>query len=590
MFYFAQEDYFMKKSVTLLLAVLMTASLLAGCSRGGDKGAIIPIYLTKELQNFDPAITLYDAETIKVLGLVYEGLTRLDEDGKVQPALADRWYTKIDEDRGEYFLYFELDETRWNDDRLVQADDIVYAWKRILTPSASSPAACLLFNIKNARRVKAGEMTVDDLGLAAVSETTLEIEFEGPFDLDYFLMTVASPALVPLREDAVVKAPTEWAKNMENIVFNGPFTLKNWSYSTSLDIERNALYRLDSDARNVMKYVNPYKFTVDYTKTLKQQLELYEAGDLFYLGDLPAEQFDEYKKNVKTQDLLSTYTYYFNTNRAPFTDARVRLALSLALDRNEIADLVGKKQKPATGFVTNNVFDANNKGSFRKEGGDLISSSARTEEAKALLQEAGVKGGSFTITYSLDAADKAVAEYARDTWNALGFDVKIELKRGTAFAEIINSGEFDVVGIDYQGLAPDPFAFLAPFAKEYSGSVVNVELGSATFTPHITGYDNPQYDALIDMAFYAKSSAKRVQILHEAEALLLEDCPAIPLLFNVDIYLKSGKLSGIESSIFGYRIFDGVSLRGYKKTNEKYIAQEKEKAEQQTKEELEDIE
>lgn len=594
----------MKKTVTFLLAVLFIMTAVLSSCGSDDTGPIIPIYYTKELQNFDPAIPLYDAETVKVLGLIFEGLTYLDEDGDVHPGLAESWYTKIDEERGEYFLYFELKETSWNDDRLVQADDFVYAWKRILSPSTNSPAACLLYNIKNARDVKSGIMTVDDLGVAAVSESLLEIEFEGPFDLDYFLMTVSSPALVPLREDAVLENPSAWAKSLDALVFNGPFVVRNWKYGASIDFERNTRYLLDEDATNEMKYVTPYKLTVDYSMSLKRLIEAWEnyeneiteidgkeaiQEEIFYFGDLTAEKYEEYKDDVVEHDLLSVYTYYFNTEKEPFTDARVRHALSIALDRNEIASIASRGNKPATGFVTYNVFD-NDGEDFREVGGELISTSAQLDEARSLLAEAGVDGGSFTITYGVDSADKDIASYVQDVWESLGFDVEITQKRGVQFQDALENGDFDVIGIDYQGLTPDAFAFLAPFATEYSGSVVNVDLGSDTYTPHITGFNSPEYDAIIDKAFYAKTESDRNAALHEAEALLLELSPIVPLHFNTDIYYASSKLKNIETSIYGYKVFNDTTLKGYEETNERYLAEEKAKAEAETEQEMENAE
>jgi len=228
----------MKRVVALALALIMACGILVGCKNDNtDKGAIIPINLTSERFNVDPGRVFYDAEAMKLSGLLFEGLTRLTEDGKVEKALAKNWTTRIDEKKGEYILNIELNKTWWSDGRQVIAEHVVYAWKRALDPASNNPAASLLYDIKNARKVKSGEMTVDDIGLAAPEDFIVEVEFEGPFDADEFMKRVASPALVPLREDVVSKNPTTWATRIDTVVTNGPFTIKKMGGAEAVEGE-----------------------------------------------------------------------------------------------------------------------------------------------------------------------------------------------------------------------------------------------------------------------------------------------------------------------------------------------------------------
>ncbi len=571
----------MKRIVTLILAMLFVFAAFTGCAERDedDKGPVIPVYFTDEVRNYDPIPMIYEAETVLNSGILFEGLTYIDGKGKVQKGVAEKWYTKIDEERGEYFLFFELDdETGWDDQRTVQADDFVYAWRRVLSPATNSPAACLLYNVKNAKEFKSGIVTADDLGIYAESATLLKVEFNGPFDLDLFLETVASPSLVPQREDLVSGRESNWATTLDNFAANGAFTLKGLESGKKVTFQRNTSYERDPESdTNEWKSVKSHKFTVDFEQSEEDRLARYEDKMLFYIGDFSKTAYDEYEKKIDNEDLMSSYTYLFNTTKAPFDNKSVRQALSLALDREEIAEIAGKGAKAATGFVTYGVHDYKTSKSFRKTGGELIDTKANVEEAKALLKSAGIKASdySFELRVNADEADKAIAEYVKSVWEELGFSVKIVSRGGQLFTNALYSGEFDVIGIDYQALTTDAFSVLAPFARAYSGSVITIGQDTNTTEPHITGFDNEEYNKLIDDIFNIVDDDKeRAKLLHEAEELLLDESPAVPLLFNVSNSMKSGKLKGIEKSKFGYMLLEDATLSGYRSVLEKINAEE----------------
>ena len=219
-----------KRIVALMLCLIMLVPFAVGCSTEGtdeDKGAIIPMYITNPIYNLDPAVAYTNDDTVKIIGLLFEGVTKINDNGKVEKGMAKSW--KVIDKAGEYKLQITLKDSKWSDGRPVSADDFIYAWKRILDPEFTCEAAALLFDIKNARLVKSGDASIDDLGLAAVDSTVIEITFESKINVDYFLMNLASPALVPLREDIVVRSE-DWAKKPSTIVTNGPFLLRSMEY------------------------------------------------------------------------------------------------------------------------------------------------------------------------------------------------------------------------------------------------------------------------------------------------------------------------------------------------------------------------
>ncbi|HBL84757.1 MAG: hypothetical protein A2Y17_01795 [Clostridiales bacterium GWF2_38_85] len=564
----------MKKVIALVLVILMSLSIFAGCQRDeNDKGPIIKMYLGAYPTSLDPSIMQTDSDITKFLGLIFEPLTTIDEKGNVKPALAKSWYGQVDRIDGQYKMIFELNETKWSDGISVSADDIVYAWKRILQPETESPYASLLYPIKNAKNVKSGVMTSDDLGLVALGDLELEVTFETEYDINLFAETVACIGLVPLREVIVLKDESNWTSKSTSIVTNGPFKVQTLDYNSKIVLERSAYYRIGKDdAFN--KYVTPYKIIIEYKTNsgngAAYQESQYDEGNLYYLGDFSKEGYEKYKSNLEIQNMLSSYTYFFNTTNELLSDAKVRQALSIALDRTEIANIVGRGVVPATGYVPHGVFDTNNKTEFRTVGGNLISTTANLEQAKTLLKEAGVNSGSFSITYkksNFDSIEQTVAEYAKSVWEELGFTVTLNEQSGINYTNALSLREFDVIALDIMGNTTDAFGFLAPFAKFYSGCKVSIDIEADAFTPHYSGLQDNDYDALIDSVVYVSDRTQRAQVLHDAEKMLIELMPATALYFNVESYVKSSDLSNIKSSYFGYRILNKTTLKDYMTIN-----------------------
>ena len=579
----------MKKVLSLVLAMLMFGSVVTGCTTLAkdeltgdyDKGAIIDMYLTTEVLDFDPQASITDDAMLKINSLIYEGLTTLDENGKWQKALMKSY--KIEKDaEGEFSILITLNNTRWTDGRTVQASDLVYSWKRILEPDSPNEAASLLYDIKNARAVKTGDATVDDVGIAAVDTYVLQVEFEEKIDLDKFFENCSSIALVPLREDVITRYKDGndneiWGKKSTAIVTNGPFTPKEMisNESTNIRLERSTYYYLDAEKEEMLdKYVIPYRLLTNYsTGTADDQLAAINNGAIFYNGELPLSARAQYADQATVTDMMGTHTYVFNTNNSLFAKPEVRKALSMAIDRNQIVSIV-TFAKAATGYIPYKVFDTTSGTSFRDAGGALISASADVAGAKALLSSAGVTSGSFTLSVRNNEVDLAIAEYVAGVWGDLGFNVTVEAVKRTVnttdqtifvdnFQNLYDSGEFDVIAVDTMMLSPDAFSALSQFAVSFSGNGVDMESANYDLYGHISGYANEDYNALIDSAHAEKDRAARAAILHQAEAKLLEDMPVIPLVFLQDAYLYVDALSGIKTDYYGARNFNDTQLKDY---------------------------
>lgn len=572
----------MKKVLSLLLVSVMLLGCLASCSslKDGEKGAMIKMCVSSLPTSFDPSAYVVDASSNKIFSLIYMTLTTLNDDGKVKEGLASEWGYTYDDIYREHKMYFILKESGWSDGRSLSASDYAYAWKRILSPKNDSPYASLLFPIKNAKEVKSGDMTSDDLGVVAVSETRLEVTFadgyvngNGKEVANQFAEIVANIAFAPLREDRV-ESTDDWTNNtsVSNIICNGPFYVRSYSDTEGLrilELERNKYYlRNDEEDDALDKSVLPYQLICEYdgTDDLKAESEKFKSGDSFYLAEFTPETYKNH--SVTSTDSLSTYVYYFNTQNSLFTDANVRRALSMAIDRNHVASIIGCGSVASTGFVPTGVFDTDKGTSFRSKGGNLYSTTADVEGAKNLLSG---KTGMFTITYVAEAdsdVNRQVAEYVKGIWEGLGFAVDIEGVTASEARNNLYSCDYDVMAIDFSVSSTNAVAYLASFASGFSGR--SVDLRDSEFVDvHFTGYNSEAYNELIESAVYQSDRSKRASKLHEAEKLLVDDCPAFALVSYKNSYVASKKLDDYEHNYIGAPVFEELELDDWRDVNAK---------------------
>ncbi len=611
----------MKKIIALALSLVFCLGALVGC--GGldeeEKGANIRMYITDYPYTLDPAVVQLNSDVDQILSLIFEPLAVIDEDGKVQPALATEWYYQYDEIYQLHKMYFKLKDTSWSDNRKVSADDVIYAWRRILSPETDSPYASLLYAIKGARSVKSGVGTIDDLGLAAVNSTLLEVTFENEYNCDLFVEQIANIHLAPCREDIVTrceKAGDDWAGNSTTIVCNGKFRIQamdmprekegdetdySGKFACKLVLERNSYY-LREEEDDLDEYVLPYRITCYYYEgqadiyenegKLTQELfqgNRFRNGQVYYLSSFEKATYDYFKKDMETSQTLNGFAFYFNTANELLSDANVRKALSMAIDRNAIAtETTGTGEIAATGYVPNGVFNTDRKNDFRTEGGALYNVNADTDGAKKLLS--GAKKGTLTVTYlvprndytikmypkKVDFANKyeAIARKAGSYWASLGYDVQYRGLNPEAYQQALVTRDYDIIGVNVQSGSTDAFSYLAPFAKEYSGTSIVVDNSVATegemFNTHYTNIDNADYSALINSALATTDRAERASILHQAEAKLVELCPATMVFWYTRNFVASDEISGYETdSWFGYVDFAELELDDWREVNSK---------------------
>ena len=547
--------------------------MLAGCTKElqGD-GAIFEAYVASETFCFDPTYATVDDNSAQYLSLIFEGLTKIDNDGKLRYALLDHYKYTQDKLRNEYKLTLYMKQTRWSDASAVTADDVLFSWKRLLSPDCSASAASLLYDVKNARAAKNSECSIDDVGLASVDTYTLEVTFEYDIDVDAFLRTCASIQLVPLRENVVSRNELtleNWAKRYATLSVNGPFCVRGLDYKeNTVSLQRNNFYYRTEE--NPLNYkVEPYKITINFVKTngdeaqgedLQAQLDKFNNGQSLFIGDLPLSVRADYVKKGNVVESLSTMSLMINCADELLSDKNVRQALSLAIDRQALANTVVFAD-PATGLVNNKVDDATAKNTFRSVGGAIISTSADAAAAKSK-----VSGGAVTLTFKNTEEFAAVANYLKSAWEAIGLTVTLDPVMSQSYNRTIDeqdftfyndvldtkvkTGDYQIALVDFSMISTDAFGVLAQFAHGFTGNECDVDNDWA-ITPHVSGFNSEAYNNAIENAFAEKDHAKRTALLHECEELLLDEMPIIPLLFNKNFYMYSSELSDITHDYFG---------------------------------------
>ena len=595
----------MKKVLAFVLALSMCLVFATGCTKIASddpaaKGAEFDVYLGKKVMDLDPAIAYTDDNAVKILNLIFEGLFKLDEKGKLQKALTKKYEILEDPKTGEDYLEITINDTYWSDGSAVQANDVVYAWRRILNPDFESPAASMLYCIKGAKDAKLGKVSIYDVGLYAVKANRFRVFFEEGTNIDEFLYNLASPALVPVRENKVASYPDTWSKSATDLSTNGPFRVKKFSEDPTehITLERSKYYYLNQEVETeaLDKFVTPYRINIRYDVPMDNSvvasdsetdiITMFNNKELFYVSGLTAATAEAYGKNVKIEEEASAFMFYFNfgygkggTGIFDADDeesAIIRKAFSMALDRSQIAADLGLGTTAATGILNSKVYNTKRGTSFRKEGGDLISSSANITAAKALLEENEIYPEDYEDIYILVRDDemndsyqsaqkgfmsneKAIVTAAIEAWKNLGFNVVRDSRPYNdtedgeeGFATAYATGDYDIVAMDYQMISTQALYNLAMFSAEYSGSASLLK-----------GYSNKDFDNLLTDAFKESNANKRAEILHSAEKLLLDDYAVLPVVFNANAYVVSKELSNVKTDYWGVQLFKKAKLKNY---------------------------
>lgn len=466
-----------------------------------------------------------------IIRQLFEGLVVRDQLGNIQPGIATEWTSNSDFTQWT----FKLRPSKWSDGSALTAADFVYAWQRLADPKTASPYASYLDKLKlnHASDIISGNKSPTELGVIAIDSQTLQLNLSSP--VPYLPAMLVSHSLVPLQKATIEKYGDEWVK-VNNFVGNGAYVLSERVLNEKLVFTRNAQYW--NDKETVIT-----KATLLSLESATSDVARYRANDIdMTYTSIPAEQFPKLKQELPNElhitRTIATYYYVFNTQKAPFNDIRVRKALSLALERDLITDKVlGMGQTPTYTYTPNYI-----------SGGEKIvppayaslSQEERNKQAMELLNQAGFNKQNplkFTLLYNTSENHKKVAIAATALWKKNTQDIvqgTLQNQEWKTFLDSRNQGSFDVARAGWQGEYNNPTAFQNNFLSNSSNN-------DAKFT-------HAEFDALIEKSYYAKTEDERSQIYADAERVLVEQYPLIPVYNYVNVRLVKPFVKGFATT------------------------------------------
>ncbi|WP_432408005.1 peptide ABC transporter substrate-binding protein [Wukongibacter sp. M2B1] len=476
---------------------------------------------------------------------IFEGLVRTNEKMEQDPGAAESWETN--EDKTVWTFHLRKD-AKWSDGKPVTAEDFIYGWKRAVDPATACEYAYMLDPVKNATKIYSGELGVDELGIKAIDENTLEVTLEQP--TAYILELFAFPTYFPVRKDVIEKNPEAWEFDPETSITNGPFKLAEYTQNDVLKIVPNENYwESDRVKLDEMRFV--------FITEQSTGLAAFEAGDVDGIDDVPIQEIPRLQADNEDfiiAPYLGTYFYCFNVTKEPFTDVRVREALTKAIDRNAIVTTVTLGgQMPATGFVPPGIMVGGE--DFREAGGDygIDPMSAQVEEAKKLLEEAGYPNGEgfpkVTLRYNTSENHKKIAEAIQEMWKKnLNIDVELENMEWRVFIPARQNGDFTIARHGWIGDYNHPMTFLDMFLSE-----------SGNNDPQ---WHNEEFDELIYAAKREGDPKKAAELMHKAEDLMMEEMIVLPIYYYTHPMMMKGYVKGWYRTPLGHMFFDRAYVEG----------------------------
>lgn len=527
-------------AITLILGLAVT-----GCGTAPNPGGTPAAKEMKvtfnpgaEPKTLDPQISDGVPEAIMELNM-FEGLMRLDKDNLPQLALA----SSVDVSADGMTYTIKLKDTKFSNGDPLTAADFKASWLHALDPVAASTYAYQLFYIKNAEAYNGTKAKAEDVSIKVVDPKTLEVTLEAP--TPYFKSLLAAPTYFPV-DQKNVQANKNWNIDAKTFVSNGPFMMKSWSHNDKIVLVKNPNYW---DAANVKLTELDFNLVEDG----KAATTAFEAGQLDGNYNLMPEDIVRFKKDktLKQAPQLGTYFYRINTTKKPLNDPRVRQALNIALNRQELVDNVFKGgQTPAFAFVPGAIPDATAGKDFRTTGGDYFKEDIA--KAKLLLADAGFPDGkgfpALTILYNTNGSHQLPAQAIQDFWHKnLGIEVKLLGQEWKVYLQTQQSLQYDISRAGWLGDYIDPMTFMDMFVTKGGQNQ--------------TGWSNAQYDADIATAKKTGDQKIRMQSMHDAEKILMTDMPIIPLYYYVNNYVLKDNIKGVLVDPQGFYDFKSATVQ-----------------------------
>ncbi len=532
------------RMISLVLAVILSGvTVLSGCSYGDSQeaagGKEITVAINSETGSMDPAGSIaltYLAYSVAAL----DELLTYDENGEIEYRAAESY--EVNEDQTVWTFHLREDAL-WSDGSQVTAADFLNTMTRALDPASGSGYANYLFPIENAEEIYNGEADMDTLGVEAPDDHTLVFTLEEP--CVYFLDLLRLPVYTPSCAKYADSPESGWDRDPQTSLANGPFCLTEYVPDQYFVLEKNENY-WNKDAIRLERIT--YRFFDD----TQSMATAYETGEVDVATSLPSSVMELYegREDLYVTDQIATRYIYFNLNVEPLNDVRVREAMNLALDREELCTIVGTDTEPTYNLVAKYMTDRST-GEYFVDGAEQPFEE-NVERARELLAEAGYPNGEGfpTLTYSYPTLEmdsdtaQVIQQQIKETLN---IDIQLNPQELQANYSARHAGDFELCRMNWTADFADPYTYLSML------------LSNSTY--NCSGIHDEEYDAIVAQSDRETDPAKRSELMHQAEQLAVgEQFYIMPLYAMKSVNLVNPDITGIRqipaTGALDYRMAD----------------------------------
>ena len=521
----------------------------ADAAEAGSNG--FTVQLGPNPETLDPALNAA-VDGGNTLITIEEPLLIIDENNEVKPGQAESYEVSDD---GLTWTFHMRDGLKWSDGSDLTAKDFEYSFKRLASPDTAAPYAETVVGMIDGYQGAIGNPDEDgntttdpdwDALNVHASEDGKTLTVQLSYPCSYFDKLASFVATSPVQQATVEANGDAWCTEPDTYVCNGPYMITEWTPSERIVLSKNPYYVGGWDSSKIVSDT----ITLLLLEDSSASYAAYNSGEAQLVKDVPTDEIPSLTRaedggDFYLDEIMGTYYISLNDQEEPFTDVRVRKALSLAIDRDYVANTIMQGiYTPATALVGPGIVDENGYFMDNANGGEPYISDdyeANLEEAKSLLAEAGYPDGEGfpTITYSANDAGYhvPVAEYVQQAWGDLGITVNIDKVEWSSFLPMRRAGDYDVSRNGWSMDYNDPSNMLELFTTNNGNNDGK--------------YANPEFDQVIEDSRVADKTT-HFEKLHEAEDILMNDAACIPVAYYNDFWLQSPSLKGTWHSPYGY--------------------------------------
>ena len=521
----------------------------ADAAEAGSNG--FTVQLGPNPETLDPALNAA-VDGGNTLITIEEPLLIIDENNEVKPGQAESYEVSDD---GLTWTFHMRDGLKWSDGSDLTAADFEYSFKRLASPDTAAPYAETVVGMIDGYQDAIGNPDEDgntttdpdwDALNVHASEDGKTLTVQLSYPCSYFDKLASFVATSPVQQATVEANGDAWCTEPDTYVCNGPYMITEWTPSERIVLSKNPYYVGGWDSSKIVSDT----ITLLLLEDASASYAAYNSGEAQLVKDVPTDEIPSLTRaedggDFYLDEIMGTYYISLNDQEEPFTDVRVRKALSLAIDRDYVANTIMQGiYTPATALVGPGIVDENGYFMDNANGGEPYISDdyeANLEEAKSLLAEAGYPDGEDfpTITYSANDSGYhiPVAEYVQQAWGDLGITVNIDKVEWSSFLPMRRAGDYD---ISRNG-----------WSMDYNDPSNMLELFTTNNGNNDGKYANPEFDQVIEDSRVADKTT-HFEKLHEAEDILMNDAACIPVAYYNDFWLQSPSLKGTWHSPYGY--------------------------------------